>query len=310
MARNILVIKLSALGDFMTALGPMRAIRKQHAEDRLTLLTTKPFADIARASGYFDEILIDKKPRWINPSGWMNLRRNLNGGKFSRVYDLQNSDRTAFYLRLFSPRPEWVGAAPGASHRNDNPERTKGHAFLGHKQTLALAGITDIEVDTLEWMRADLTKFALAKNYVLLVPGCSPLHPEKRWSPDSYRIVAASLLERNIQPVVLGTAAEAGINRDISALTGALDLTGQTSLFEIAALARGAAGAVGNDTGPSHIIALTGCPLVMLFSTKASTILKHGPLGSQAHPLEADDLGSITPDQVLAVLEKISRKNL
>jgi ADP-heptose:LPS heptosyltransferase len=310
MAQNILVIKLSALGDFMTALGPMRAIRDKHKDDRLTLLTTKAFAEIARASNYFDEILLDEKPRWINPSGWMNLRRKLNSGKFARVYDLQNSDRTAFYLRLFSPRPEWVGAAPGASHRNDSPERTRGHAFLGHQQTLALAGITEIKVDKLDWMQGDLTKFALKKPYALLVPGCSPLHPEKRWSPASYRAIATALLQKNIQPVVLGTSAEAEVNREIASMPGVLDLTGQTSLFEIAALARGATGAVGNDTGPSHIIALTGCPLVMLFSTKSSTILKHGPLGENAHPLEAADLGSIAPAQVLDVWERIAGKNI
>ena len=305
MAQNILVIKLSALGDFMTALGAMKAIREKHIADHLTLLTTKPFADIARASNYFDEILIDEKPRWINPSGWMALRRKLNGGKFARVYDLQNSDRTAFYLRLFSPRPEWVGAAPGASHRNDNPERTRGHAFLGHQQTLALAGITDIKVDTLDWMKGDLTKFALKKPYVLLVPGCSPAHPEKRWSPDSYRAVATALITKNIQPVVLGTTSEAELNASISSISGVLDLTGRTTLFEIAALAREAIGAVGNDTGPSHIIALTGCPLVMLFSTRSSTILKHGPLGANARPLEAIDLATITPEQVLELLGKI-----
>ena len=305
MAQNILVIKLSALGDFMTALGAMRAIREHHKDARITLLTTKPFIDIARASNYFDEILLDEKPRWINPSGWMSLRRKLNAGKFARVYDLQNSDRTAFYLRLFSPRPEWVGAAPGASHRNDSPERTRGHAFLGHQQTLALAGITSVTVDTLEWMQGDLAKFALSKPYVLLVPGCSPLHPEKRWAPASYRAVAVALLEKNIQPVVLGTAAEADVNKEIASVEGVLDLTGQTTLFEIAALARGASGAVGNDTGPSHIIALTACPLVMLFSTKSSTILKHGPLGANAHPLEATDLATITPVQVIDVLGKI-----
>jgi ADP-heptose:LPS heptosyltransferase len=310
MAQNILVIKLSALGDFMTALGPMRAIREKHRHDRLTLLTTKPFIDIARASNYFDEILIDDKPRWINPSGWMNLRRKLNGGKFARVYDLQNSDRTAFYLRLFSPRPEWVGAAPGASHRNDSPERTRGHAFAGHQQTLALAGITDITVDQLEWMQGDIQKFALSKPYVLLIPGCSPLHPEKRWATSSYIAVAEALLAKGIQPVILGTHAEADVNSKIAVIKGVLDLTGQTSLFEIAALARSAAGAVGNDTGPSHIIALTGCPLVMLFSTRSSTILKHGPLGAHAHPLEANDLATITPAQVLDVLEEKLRKNI
>ena len=59
---RILVIKLSALGDFLVAMGAMEAIRKHHPKDHITLLTTRPFLDIAQRSGYFNEILIDRRP--------------------------------------------------------------------------------------------------------------------------------------------------------------------------------------------------------------------------------------------------------
>ena len=120
---NILVIKLGALGDFIQALGPMRAIRAHHPDAHITLLTTPPFAALAEKSGYFNDIIIDARPKWHQPLAWLNLRRRLNDGNFTRVYDLQNNDRTALYFKLFSPRPEWVGVAPGASHRNTSPTR-------------------------------------------------------------------------------------------------------------------------------------------------------------------------------------------
>src|SRR5688572_4110498 len=97
---NILVIKLGALGDFIQALGPMKAIRSHHPQDRLTLLTTAPYASLARASGYFDSVVIDERPKWTQPQKWFSLRQKLNGGRFSRVYDLQNNDRTGLYFRL------------------------------------------------------------------------------------------------------------------------------------------------------------------------------------------------------------------
>src|SRR5262249_34517446 len=50
--RKILVIKLSALGDFVQALGPASAIRQHHAEDEITLLTTRAFTALAQQSGF------------------------------------------------------------------------------------------------------------------------------------------------------------------------------------------------------------------------------------------------------------------
>jgi len=75
---HILVIKLSALGDFIQALGPMRAIRAHHKNAKITLLTTKAFAKFGKDCGYFDEIWIDEKPKWFNILGWSALSRRLN----------------------------------------------------------------------------------------------------------------------------------------------------------------------------------------------------------------------------------------
>ena len=137
--QNILVIKLGALGDFVQALGPMQAIKKHHPDAQITLLTTKPFKNFGKECGYFDQVILDERPKLFNPIGWLKLRKILNDLNISRVYDLQNNDRTNLYFKLFSPKPEWVGIAKGASHRNTSKKRTKGHAFYGHVQTLSLA---------------------------------------------------------------------------------------------------------------------------------------------------------------------------
>ena len=102
---HILVIKLAALGDFVQALGPCAAIRQHHKDARITLLTTAPFEDLARQSGYFDEVWLDTRPKLWQPSRWMALRRKLKSGAFERVYDLQTSDRSGFYFKLLAPGP-------------------------------------------------------------------------------------------------------------------------------------------------------------------------------------------------------------
>lgn len=304
---NILVIKLSALGDFITALGPMRAIREHHKDARITLLTTKPFVELARACGYFDDVIIDIKPKWYDAKGWLRLRRLFKEGDYSRVYDLQNNDRTSLYFKLFEPKPEWAGTAIGASHRNASPERAAGRAYDGHVQTLGLAGVSPVFPDTLEWMTSDVSRFNVNTPYIILIPGCSPQHPRKRWPVQYFRQAATAMIAHGYQVIVIGGAGEVDINAEIAKDLPVLNLTGQTQLYDIASLARHAAGGIGNDTGPSHIAALTGCKLVILYCNKESTIKKHGPLGAHAKAIEVDDLASLPADEVIKTLTGMLR---
>lgn len=304
---KILVIKLSALGDFIQALGPMAAIRKHHADAHITLMTTAPFKEFGQRCGYFDDIMIDEKPKLFNILGWLGLRKKLLEGAYDRVYDLQNNDRTALYLKLFpkSKKPEWVGAARGASHSNTSPERTAGHAFDGHGQTLALAGIESVDLDQLEWIIEDLAPYNIPENFALLVPGSAPQHPQKRWPAEKYAAVANALHDGGVTPVLLGTDAEKTVTDKIKSLSEhALDLTGQTSLFEIAALAHKAKIAVGNDTGPMHIIAATGCASLVLFSGHSS-IDRHAPKGKSVKVIQEKNIENITENDVIRMLETI-----
>ncbi len=298
--QKILVIKLGALGDFIQALGPMAAIREHHKNAHITLLTTKGFQGFAEECGYFDDVIIDKRPKAANILGWISLRKTLNKSHFLRVYDLQNNDRTTMYFKLFAaPKPEWSGVAPGASHRNTSQERTAGHAFDGHVQTLTLAGIKKVKIDRLEWMKGDLSTFALKEPYVLLVPGSAPERPEKRWPAEKYGRFAKLIHSMGYQPVLLGTQAEADATQKIAAACPeALDLTGRTNLHQIATLGRNAAAAIGNDTGPMHLIGATSCPSLVLFS-KHSNPVRHAPKGENVNVIQKEDLADLKGEEVL-----------
>lgn len=302
---KILIIKLGALGDFIQALGPMAAIRKHHPNAHITLLTTKPFEKLAQNSNYCDEIWLDERPKFFQFKKWLSLKIRLNEKNFIRVYDLQNNDRTSFYFKLFKkPKPEWVGIARGASHRNKSKERTKGQAFDGHTMTLRLAGINHVKIDPLLWMEADTKDLGLAEKYALIVPGSAPQHPYKRWSSDRYTTICNELVSKGVQPVLIGTDAEKEITSIIhEACNDALDLTGKTSLEHIAVLARDATLALGNDTGPMHIIAPTGCPSVILFS-KHSNPVRHAPKGDRVKTLQVDDMEDMSLGMVsMAIAE-------
>ena len=311
---RILVIRLGALGDFVLSLGPCAAIRHQHRGAHITLLTTAPFAEFAHMTGYFDDVWIDNRPRLLDIGGWLTLRRRLRAGHFDRVYDLQTSDRTGFYFRIMAPgpRPEWSGIARGASHRDRNPERTRVHTADRQRAQLRQAGIPEVPPPDLSWIIADTRRFGLPPNYALLVPGGAAHRPEKRWPAWRYGELAERLVDRGVAPVLIGGHAEAEAADEIGRrCAGVRSLLGQTSFIDIVALARGAFGAVGNDTGPMHLIAAAGCPSVVLFS-RASDPARTAPRAPAGRPpvatLRRDDLAALSTDEVaLALTTAVNR---
>lgn len=303
-AERILVIKLGALGDIVLALGPFAAIRRYHPDARITLLTTAPYAEFLSASGYFDDIWLDDRPALLRPDRWLSLRDRLRSGAFDRVYDLQTSDRSGWYYRLMWPgvRPDWSGIAPGCSHPHANPQRDFMHSIERQNEQLAMAGIADVPATDLSWVTADTARFGLGARFALLVPGGAPHRPAKRWPAENFAALAGRLEGQGVQPVVLGTASEASLAATIlAACKDARDLTGKTMLADIAVLARDAAGAVGNDTGPMHMIAAAGCPSVVLFSADSDPALT-APRGPAVTVLRREKLAALPLDEVAAAL--------
>jgi len=297
-APRILVIKLGALGDIVQALGPMAAIRRHHADAEIVLLTSAPFAEFLRASPYADEIWVDGRPRLFDLPGILRLRRKLRGRGFGRVYDLQTSDRSSFYYRLLGPgaRPEWSGIARGASHRQDDPVRERTHTLERQKDQLRIAGIAEVPPPDLSWVQADLRRFALPERFAVLVPGGAAHRPEKRWPIERYAALAASLSARGVTPVTIGGEAERPLG---AAIPAARDLTGGTSLAEVAAIGHRALWAIGNDTGPMHLLVAAGAPATVLFSAASDPALT-APRGERVIILRRERLADLPVEEVAA----------
>ena len=303
--KQILVIKLSALGDFIQALGPMAAIRRHHERDHITLLTTAPFARLAQQTGYFDRVEIDRRSQPLDVRGWLGLRRTLLAGGFDRVYDLQTSQRSSFYARLWWPgtRPEWSGIAADCSHPHANLLRNPQHTITKQAEQLMMAGIHPVPLPSLPVEDGALPPELTGRPFALLIPGSSPRHPGKRWPAQRYGELARALAARGVLPVVLGSKAEHGLADTIrQAEPAAVDLTGRTELADLVSLARAAAIAVGNDTGTSHIAAAGGAPLVALFSGESDPA-RCAPRGARVTVLRRAPLADLGLAPVLAAVE-------
>lgn len=302
---EILVIKYSALGDMVMATGAFQAIRAHHLRDRITLLTTRPYVNFGEATGLFDAVLVDTRPKAWRVGRWWSQLQVLRGGRFVRVYDLQRNQRTSILYRLMRagrPDLEWSGVVPGCSHHVPARRDEAIHFTAKLAEQLRAAGIELVPPPDLSWLGGEQA-FDLPRPYALLAPGAAPTRPEKRAPAGLFAAIGIDLLAQGITPVLIGTKAERAVLAEVAAACpGAVDLCDRTTLGDVAALARGAVVGIGNDTGPMHLMGTAGCPVVVLFSA-ASDPHRIAPRGPAVRVLQRPNLAHLEAAEVLAEAE-------
>ncbi len=296
---HILIIKHGALGDIILASGHIKAICEHHPEAHITCLTGRSYVSLLNNCPFVDEVWCDDKPRMFPPKGWLKLRGILHRHTFSWVYDLQTSTRSTSYWWLFDwPKPKWSGIALFGSHPQRGNARHSMHTTEQLNDQLRIAGIATDGAPDITWLNASIDDLHVPSRYALLVPGGAPHRLDKRWPAVYYGEIARYLLAEGITPILIGTAAEENALAEIQSIAPeCLNLCARTNIEQIATLARNALWAVGNDTGPMHIIAAAGAPSLVLFS-KASSPQKSAPNGRDLSWLQSDVLSALTPDTV------------
>jgi ADP-heptose:LPS heptosyltransferase len=308
--QKILVIKLSALGDFVLALAAMKKIRQAHPKAHISLLTTPPFEGLAKASPYFNAVFTDGRPE--NFAQWIALRTRLRAVGYTRVYDLQTSSHSNRIFQVLRPNPPpWSGIAFGCSLPHKNPLRNGMHTLERQADQLMYAGIWpdaptepgSAPAPDLSWVLAKAPGERAAavgvkpKPYVMFVPGGSANRPEKRWPVERYGELARILYARGLDIVIIGGPQESALAQAIQRqVPRARDLTGRTDFASIAVLGAKAALAIGNDTGPLHLAAAAGAPTVVLFSSVSDPALS-APRGKVA-VLQAANLSQLAVAKV------------
>ncbi len=302
--KRVLVIRLGALGDIVLSFPAFAAIRAAHPHARITLLTTAPFAGWLSKAPWFNHILIDDRPAFWNLRGIQGLRIKL--APFEMVYDLQTSSRSSWY-RSLANRPIWSGIARGCTYRHTNPQRNFLHTRERIADQLKIAGISELPMPDLGWLRQDvpdydLPEFDLPERFAALIPGAAPHRPAKRWPAANFAGLAARI---ELPSVILGGKAEqplaARIRQDGPR---AIDLTGRTDLAQLAAILSRATLAIGNDTGPMHLATALDVPSIVLFGATSDPALTapRYPDGGWPSILRVPDLADLPVDRVAAAL--------
>ncbi len=297
MPEQVLVIKHGAFGDVVQGFDAFASLRKTLPEAKITLLTTPPYQQFLLASGWFDEVIADKRaPAW-------NLAESRRVGallrrKWDKVIDLQCSKRTSGYARIVSKKTRWFGTAPKASDpMPDFTDLTNRERMLA---AVVMAGARKVNPD-LSFLLAALPtsmQSSLQTTYALIFPGTSAAKPSKRWPVERYIQLAEALSAEGLQPVLGGTEIDRPITSKIAdSFTSCIDLTGKTDFFSLASLAGRACLVIGNDTGPVFLGARLNVPTLMLMGADTNPLMS-APHGENAHWIKRDELDQLSFEEV------------
>jgi len=294
---NILLIKPSSLGDIVMALPALSALRRSFPAARISWLVRPAFAPLIEGHPHLDEIVLFERRHlgkaWWHPSAFgalVSLVRRLRDRRFDAVVDLQGLFRSGslawlsgcrqrfgpiwgrefahhFYTTTVPPRPEWV-------HVIDYYMKILEAMGAGDRTVEFVLPDTPSAGEAVETLlsRRDVDR----DRYAVLIPGSA--QTSKCWPVARFAALADRLAsDHGLSVVATGSGSESAMIEQIQSRASCriVNLAGQTSLPQLVEVLRGTRIVISNDTGPGHIAAALGRPLVMMFSW--SNPLRVGP---------------------------------
>jgi len=271
MAVSRIVVAPNWLGDCVMALPVLRAIRRAHPEDRLAVLARRGSDAIFRAEGSTDLVLTRR--------GLLSDAAILRRSGLDEAWVLPNSLRSAL-APFLAGIPERIGYDTDRrgvllTRRVQPPPRTE-HQLRDYDALLESRGIApDLQAPGLAITPAaraladaacDAARILRDRPLALLAPGAA-FGWTKRWPAESYGALADRLVARGFSCAVAIGPGEEKLARDVAAAArGPLPILGAAlDPIELAALLARARVIVANDSGPMHLAAAVGTPVVAFF---------------------------------------------
>jgi len=302
---RILIVRMSALGDIVHALPVLAAIKQAMPDALVDWLVEENYASILSiASGLRKRIIVRATKTFTTEdtlsfgglSGYHAAAKYLWNQDYDVALDLQGLIKSAIWARIsFADRVVGFDAPnlrePQAAFlysETVTPIRPSGHQAIrpsGHQASgpaadhviqknlsiLTALGITSSAIEMPLTPRASAETTAAIdiaggpRGYIVLNPGAA--WPNKRWPPERFGALAAMLQDRTgLRSLVTWGPRETHLaNAVVNASDGAASPAPPTSVSDLAVLMREAALVVSGDTGPLHIAAAMGTPLVGLY---------------------------------------------
>lgn len=336
---NILIVKLSAIGDVIHALPVSYALRQKYPTAHITWVVEPTAYEIVKHNPCVDEVILFQKKAFKTFKGFkQNFKpfyKLLHRRKYDISIDLQGLFKSMAVVLTANAKKK-IGYVDMREGSNLISKAIKGPHFNGH--------IVDRYLDTVKYLGCDtdniifpLKNTAEEINYVnnllmdnkiddntpFIVFAVGTNWVNKCWSTKNFAILSDLLSEHSIKTVLIGF----GKNDEQKALeitrqntsNNIVNLVGKTSLMQTAALIKKAKAVVGGDTGNLHLAAALNIPAIMLMGPTDPN--RNGPYKQMHNVILAghdcdgcwkrtcrkniDCLSTITPNLVLKKILKI-----
>jgi heptosyltransferase-1 len=294
---KILIVRLSALGDIVHALPVLAAIRHAQPNAQVDWLVEENYASILSiAHGLHRRVIVRARKSFETPDaisfggfmGYRNAARYLWNQDYDVALDLQGLIKSAVWARIsFADRVVGFDApnlrepqaaflysetvTPGQQASGPAGLQSGQHVIHKNLSILSALGIRPgaVEMPLVPHASAETTAAIETAGgslqYVVINPGAA--WPNKRWPAERFGALAEALFQRaGLRSLVTWGPSEQQLANDVvNASSGAASLAPATSVPDLAVLMREAALVVSGDTGPLHIAAAMGTPLVGLY---------------------------------------------
>jgi lipopolysaccharide heptosyltransferase II len=294
---RILIVKLSAIGDCLIASPLAQALRERFPDAHLAWAVQEKAKVVVEGNPFLDEILVQEK----GLAGFVQILKRVKKGRFDAVLDVQGAFKSAPLAwasgakwRVVSSRAQSI--ARRAANRIVPIEGTPPHAL---EQYLRVASALGIEPQTPRRLIMEVgdepkqwgAQFWAENNAPSRVVALNPAsaRPLKAWPAAHFARLADSLEQNGIRTLFVGGPNDVEVVQNIIASMQhqPLSAAGKTNLRQLGALLQRCALLVSADTGPMHIAAGVGTPVVALFGPTDPR--RTGPTGPN-HLVLARDL--------------------
>ena len=308
---NILIIKHGSLGDIAQASGVIQDIFENHKEDKIYLLTTKPYFNLFKQNPFITDVILDKRLSRFNIIYLYTLMKNIKKYKFVKVYDLQNSSRTSFYKRILFPNANlnvWSSSDTTLPAGKSKKEFDTEPVLSRFDHQLKNSGLKTNHTlsPNFSWSCVDISKIKSEYNldqYIILFPFCSPHLTSKKWP--YYNELIEKIKERYQEQYKIIVAPGPNEIKDAAKINALciLDNGKALDISQLSSIIKNSSFVVANDTGPAHIAAHVGTNGLTLFG-KHTTAHKVSIERENFKAIQVSDLSNLGAEKVFERLIK------
>ncbi|HEX2867708.1 MAG TPA: glycosyltransferase family 9 protein [Ignavibacteriales bacterium] len=268
-AENILIIRLSSLGDILLATPLLRSLKNLYPERKIDFLLRSEYADVLKFNPYLNDLLFYKK------DDNSVLFEKLKSKNYDMVVDLQNNLRSRKIVKItgapvyrFRKRSfdKFLLVKFKINRLHDAPQ-------IPVRYASSIPGFSlDQEGLDLFLPENEAAGIKAEDNYIAFCPGSR--HFTKMWPPEYFASLGKMIKNEGFNVILLGGKSDRDICRRLSMeMPGSIDMSNNDNLFQTASLMKQCRLTVCNDSGLMHTACASGTPVLAIFG---STVKEFG----------------------------------